>query len=270
MITKKNKPYYVIKSSVIGSLGTGLIISIASLYAITANAAPIYKVVDERTGQVTFTDSLQAYEQQAGKQISQTGVTTGNSSTSQANANNNPQTTDNQSSSTPVATPLATSQSTPPAMSETTKRAPINYQLAMTEPSAERAYQRPAQTIVVKVQTQPALQKGDYLLLTLDGQQIGQGLSASVSTVDILPGQHSVGAVIKNQAGQTLQQIQRTIYVIQNTNILKQKQQLAAQMQAYQRLPWQQKLLLKLRQKDNSTNANSSKANSKASKNASK
>ncbi len=95
-------------------------------------------------------------------------------------------------------------------MSATAKRAPINYRMTMTEPSAERAYQRPAQSIVVKVQTQPALQKGDYVQITLDGQLIGQGLSTSVPTLDILPGQHSVEAVIKNEAGQTLQQVQRT------------------------------------------------------------
>ena len=78
------------------SLLTGLIISTASLYAPMANAAAIYKVVDEKTGQVTFTDRPQNYEQQAGKQISQTSVMTGsdsvgvgaNSSSQTNNANN--------------------------------------------------------------------------------------------------------------------------------------------------------------------------------------
>ena len=78
------------------SLLTGLVMSTASLYAPMANAAAIYKVVDEKTGQVTFTDRPQNYEQQAGKQISQTSVMTGsdsvgaNSSSQTNNANNQP------------------------------------------------------------------------------------------------------------------------------------------------------------------------------------
>src|SRR5690606_40159987 len=80
------------------NLLTGLIISTASLYAPMTNAAAIYKVVDEKTGQVTFTDRPQNYEQQAGKQISQTSVMTGsdsvdvgaNSSSQTSNANNQP------------------------------------------------------------------------------------------------------------------------------------------------------------------------------------
>lgn len=228
------------------SLLAGLIISTASLYAVTANAAPIYKVVDERTGQVTFTDSPQSYQQQAGKQVSQTNVTTGESSNHRANTVNR-----NQEKSTQANTPLSTPQTTPPSMTATAKSAPISYQLTISEPSAERAYQRPAQSIVVKVQTQPILQTGDYVLIMLDGQVIGQGASASIPTVDILPGQHSVQALIKNEAGQILQQVQRTVFVIQNTAMLQKKRQLAEQMLAYQRLPWQQKLLLKLRQKGN-------------------
>ena len=139
-------------------------------------------------------------------------------------------------------------------MTVATQRAPINYQLTMVEPTEERAYQRPSQSIVIKVQTQPLLQKGDTVVITLNGEIVGQGSNASVPTVDVVPGQHSVEVSIKNEAGQTLQQIQRTVYVIQNTAILRQKQQLAEQILAYQRLSWQQKLLLKIRQQDNSAN----------------
>ncbi|MFZ2554493.1 DUF4124 domain-containing protein, partial [Psychrobacter urativorans] len=54
----------------------GLLISSASLYASSVNAAAIYKVVDHKTGQVTFTDNLRSYQQQANQQISQTNITT--------------------------------------------------------------------------------------------------------------------------------------------------------------------------------------------------
>ena len=228
------------------SLLTGLIISTASLYAPMAHAAAIYKVVDEKTGQVTFTDRPQNYEQQAGKQISQTSVMTGsdsvgaNSSSQTNNANNQPVNT--------TQAPAANTTSTTANSDSTANKAPINYQLTMTEPSEERAYRRPVQSIDVKVQVKPALQAGDSVNIMLDGNEVAQGLSASIATVDVLPGAHNVKAVIKNKKGQIAKQVERTVYVIQNTQTLQKNKKLAEQLLAYQRLPWYQKVLLKMRQ----------------------
>lgn len=229
------------------SLLTGLIISTASLYAPMANAAAIYKVVDEKTGQVTFTDRPQNYEQQAGKQISQTSVMTGsdsvgaNSSSQTSNANNQPV-------NTAQAPAAANTTGTTANSDSTVNKAPINYQLTMTEPSEERAYRRPVQTIEVKVQVKPALQVGDSVSIYLDGNEVAQGLSASIATVDVLPGAHNIKAVIKNKKGQVAKQVERTVYVIQNTQTLQKNKKLAEQLLAYQRLPWYQKVLLKMRQ----------------------
>ena len=229
------------------SLLTGLIISTASLYAPMANAAAIYKVVDEKTGQVTFTDRPQNYEQQAGKQISRTSVMTGsdsvgaNSSSQTSNANNQPV-------NTAQAPAAANTTGTTANSDSTVNKAPINYQLTMTEPSEERAYRRPVQTIDVKVQVKPALQVGDSVSIYLDGNEVAQGLSASIATVDVLPGAHNVKAVIKNKKGQIAKQVERTVYVIQNTQTLQKNKKLAEQLLAYQRLPWYQKVLLKMRQ----------------------
>jgi hypothetical protein len=228
------------------SLLTGLVMSTASLYAPMANAAAIYKVVDEKTGQVTFTDRPQNYEQQAGKQISQTSVMTGsdsvgaNSSSQTNNANNQPVNT--------TQAPAANTTGTTANSDTTANKAPINYQLTITEPSEERAYRRPVQSIDVKVQVKPALQAGDSVSIYLDGNEVAQGLSASIATVDILPGAHNIKAVIKNKKGQVAKQVERTVYVIQNTQTLQKKKKLAEQLLAYQRLPWHQKVLLKLRQ----------------------
>lgn len=229
------------------SLLTGLIISTASLYAPMANAAAIYKVVDEKTGQVTFTDRPQNYEQQAGKQISQTSVMTGsdsvgaNSSSQTSNANNQPV-------NTAQAPAAANTTGTTANSDSTANKAPINYQLTMTEPSEERAYRRPVQTIEVKVQVKPALQVGDSVSIYLDGNEVAQGLSASIATVYVLPGAHNIKAVIKNKKGQVAKQVERTVYVIQNTQTLQKNKKLAEQLLAYQRLPWYQKVLLKMRQ----------------------
>lgn len=229
------------------SLFASVLISTASLYAPMANAAAIYKVVDEKTGQVTFTDRPQNYEQQAGKQISRTSVMTGsdsvgaNSSSQTSNANNQPV-------NTAQAPAAANTTGTTANSDSTVNKAPINYQLTMTEPSEERAYRRPVQTIEVKVQVKPALQVGDSVSIYLDGNEVAQGLSASIATVDVLPGAHNIKAVIKNKKGQVAKQVERTVYVIQNTQTLQKNKKLAEQLLAYQRLPWYQKVLLKMRQ----------------------
>ena len=222
----------------------GLLIGVASLYAPTLNAAPIYKVVDEKTGQVTFTDRPQNYQQQAGKQISQTSVMTGNDS---VGANSSSQ-TNNTSPQPANTTQLPAAASATSSNDPTVNKGPINYQLTMTEPSEERAYRRPAQSIVVALQVKPVLQAGDSVSIMLDGNEVAQGLNASISTVDILPGAHVINAVVKNKKGQTLKQISRTVYVIQNTQTLQNNKKIAEQLLAYQQLPWHQKVLLKLRQ----------------------
>lgn len=223
-------------------------INMASLYAPMLNAAPIYKVIDEKTGQVTFTDNPQSYEQQANNQITQTGITTGNSTSADSNRTSTLSgSNDNQSKSTDSNS--ASAPNTQPATVLQEAATPIvNYQLTMTEPSKARAYRRPAQSINVNIQIKPALQVGDSVSIYLDGNEVAQGLSASIPTVDVLPGEHSVQAVVKSKKGQALKQISRTIYVIQNTQTLQNNKKIAEQLLAYQRLPWHQKVLLKLHQ----------------------
>ena len=240
-MTSLSKPIFS-KSKLGLALIAATMISMASLYAPSVNAAPIYKVIDEKTGQVTFTDRPQNYEQQAGKKISQTGVMTRESTVSSSNS-------DNASSPPPPSSVNTTTQNTAAKNSPAAKPA-INYQLAIIEPSEERAYRRPAQNIAVNVQVKPDLQAGDSVSIYLDGNEIAQGLSASAATVDILPGSHKIKAVLKNEKGQILKQVERTVYVIQNTQTLQNNKKIAQQLLAYQNLPWHQKVLLKMRQKD--------------------
>ena len=238
-----------IKAKCFGLLTALTVLSVSITVPIavpTSHAATIYKVVDEKTGQVTFTDRPQNYEQQAGKQISQTSVMTssdsvGANSSSQTNSANNQPVNTTQASA-------ANSTGTTAHSDKTANKAPINYQLTITEPSEERAYRRPVQSIDVKVQVKPALQAGDSVSIYLDGNEVAQGLSASIATVDILPGTHNIKAVIKDKKGQAAKQVERTVYVIQNTQTLQKNKKLAEQLLAYQRLPWHQKVLLKLRQ----------------------
>ncbi len=231
-----------LQNNQITGLLIGMVLGTASLYAPMLNAAPIYKVVDEQSGQVTFTDRPQSYEQQADKQVSQTNIsTTGNRSSPSHKNSSNAGASDSSTSEVQV----AASSDSPAA-----KTAAVNYQLTMTEPSEERAYRRPAQNIEISLQLEPALQAGDSVSIYLNGNEVAQGLSASIATVDILPGPQAIKAVVKNKAGQTLQQIERTVFVIQNTVRLQNNKKIAQQLQAYQNLPWHQKMLLKMRRSD--------------------
>ena len=250
-MTSLSKPIF--SSTKLGlALITTAMISMAGLYATSVNAAPIYKVIDEKTGQITFTDRPQNYEQQAGKKISQTGVMTTESTVS-------PNNSDNASSPPPSSSVNPTTQN-PTAKNSPVAKPAVNYQLAITEPSEERAYRRPAQNIAVKVQVKPDLQADDSVSIYLDGNEVAQGLSVSIATVDILPGSHKIKVLLKNKKGQILKQVERTVYVIQNTQTLQNNKKIAQQLLAYQNLPWHQKVLLKMRQKDsNQQNAQSSK-----------
>ena len=236
---------FLSKSNIINKhLGLGslaiMFTSMASLYAPLASAAPIYKVVDEQTGQVTFTDAPQSYEQ-AGSTVSQTGITT----TSPVSTPNNRPSNNREASA-----PLSTNQTVPALSTDATKQViPTNYQLTMTEPSEARAYRRPAQTIAVTLQIKPALQAGDSIRIYLDGNEVAQGLNASIATVDILPGAHTIEAMVYNKTNQTLAQVTRTVYIIQNNVILQNNKKIAKQLLAYQNLPWHQKVMLKLRQR---------------------
>ena len=181
----------------------GLFISSASLYVPSVNAAAIYKVVDHKTGQVTFTDNLHSYQQQANQQISQTNITTGYASAAATDTS--------RSDKAKIRTHSAPKLQDLPVGAVRT-----NYQLTMIEPSEERAYRRPAQSILLNLQLQPALQIGDSVSIYLDNDLVAQGLKAAIATVDILPGEHKLKAVVNNKQGQILQQVSRTVYVIQN------------------------------------------------------
>ena len=233
------------------SVKVGLLTIATSLCMPLTHAAPIYKVIDEQTGQVTFTDRPQSYEQQTGKQISQIAITTGNETNSSGVANTASSSATN--GSDVITQPVAATQTlNAPATATTTAtvKAPVSYQLTIAEPSEERAYRRPVQNIDVNVQIRPALQVGDSARIYFDDKEVAQGLSASIATVDVLPGAHTIKAVIQSENGQTLEQITRTVYVIQNTTTLQDNKRKAAQLLAYQKLAWYQKLMLKLRQQE--------------------
>ncbi|MDO5768690.1 MAG: DUF4124 domain-containing protein [Psychrobacter sp.] len=223
-------------------------------FAMSAQAGNIYKVVDPATGHVTYTDRPDNHQQSTSGpvQIIDTQIPTvsaaprsptppvvppSNAVTSNPNGAN-------------TASPLTVQSSTPPTLSMNTQ--PVSeaadYRFSMIMPTSEQVYRRPAQTIEVQLAISPALKPKDKVVITLDGKEMAQGLSASLPTVDLLPGEHQLQASLLNAQGKSIATVSQTLYILQTTQVLQQRKQIAKQLLAYQNLPWHQKLLLKLRQ----------------------
>lgn len=200
----------------------------------TLMAAPIYKVVDE-AGHVTYTDKPDSYGQ-AGQSVSMTSINT-------VGEHPRPQAVDSTKGE----------PNFPPAAVQTDAQVKTNYQLSIMEPSTERAYQRPAQNIDIVLQVTPQLKRGAKINISIDGNVRTEGLSLSVPTVDLTPGPHTITAQVIDGTGEVRATATRTVHVIQNTMLLQQKKQaakLTEQLLAYERLPWHQKLLVRMKGND--------------------
>lgn len=108
----------------------------------------------------------------------------------------------------------------------------FGYHIEITEPSEERAYHRPAQTIEVKAEAS-GLEAGFTTAILLNGQVIGDGLSASVATVDLVPNAYTLEAIVMDKKAQTVARDTRTIHVIQTNQIQRKKKAAIAQWQEY-------------------------------------
>lgn len=245
-----------------------------------AHAAPIYKVVDEQTGQVTFTDRPQNYDNQ-NVSVSQMQVMTApapststpatmpsasstpsNLSANNALANNLGSQTLNRNANPTASEDIQLSDEEDELeMSEAPEA--INYRIQLLEPSEERAYRKPAQTIDVEIQTTPNLQNGDSVVIAIDGYPVAEGTSVSIPTDDIPPGEHTLTATVMSQAlniddptqlqNQEATSVSQTFYIIQNTVMLQNKRKAAELKAAYNALPWYKKLYLKMRGVDSLT-----------------
>ena len=125
-------------------------------------------------------------------------------------------------------------------------------QLTFISPSEPTPYRRPAQNIDVQLSVTPSLDATDTVQILLDGQPISQGLTASIPTLELNPGEHTLTAqIISHGDGHptsTLSQVNQTIYVIQNNLAVQNKRALQRKKAVYDSLPWYQKLYFNLRQ----------------------
>ncbi|WP_338755171.1 DUF4124 domain-containing protein [Moraxella lincolnii] len=214
----------------VSTFSTILLFALTSMASLTATATPIYKVTDNN-GKVIFTDRPNQYQDTASNitSISPTSATTSTYTPAPASSHHTSATANHQNSQTP-------------------KR----YQLSFISPSEPTPYRRPAQNIDVQLSVTPSLDATDTVQILLDGQPITQGLTASIPTLELNPGEHTLTAqIISHGDGHitsTLSQVNQTIYVIQNNLAVQNKRALQRKKAVYDRLPWYQKLYFNLRQ----------------------
>lgn len=216
----------------VSTFSTTLFFALTSMASLTATATPIYKVTDNN-GKVIFTDRPNQYQDTASDitsiSISPTSATTSTYTPAPASSHHTSATANHQNSQTP-------------------KR----YQLTFISPSEPTPYHRPAQNIDVQLSVTPSLDATDTVQILLDGQPITQGLTASIPTLELNPGEHTLTAqIISHGDGHptsTLSQVNQTISVIQNNLAVQNKRALQRKKAVYDRLPWYQKLYFNLRQ----------------------
>ena len=117
------------------------------------------------------------------------------------------------------------------------------YHIAITEPSVDRAYHKPTQTIevVAKVDYLP---QGYTTAILLNDQVVGDGLTASIPTHSLDPNSYQLSAIIMDKDARTVAKDERTIYVIQKAHLAHKKQNAIKEREAYDALPWHKKLAI--------------------------
>lgn len=107
------------------------------------------------------------------------------------------------------------------------------YSIQIIEPSEDRAYHRPAQSIDVIASVSPSLEMGYTSAILLNGRVVGDGLTASVPTIDLTAGEYTLEAIVMDKNAQTIVSDTRKVYVIQSNQIQRKKQAAIAQRKEY-------------------------------------
>lgn len=126
-----------------------------------------------------------------------------------------------------------------------------DYRLEIVSPLNEMLYHRPAQNITIEVSVKPKLKQGDSVSYWIDGKKIAQtqDLTLEISSLEIPLDKHTLEVEVTNILNQPIATAQADFYVAQNTIAIQKRrklEQLKAQLEAYDDLPWYQKLAVRL------------------------
>lgn len=207
-----------------------------------AHAGGVYKVINQNTGAVIFTDQLQTYVGDNTYRIESMIINQGVPSTSK--------TTETTSSST-----SSSSNNSSNSSSSNRQNHSRNYQLNFAS-SEEQAYRR-HQNVDINLNVSPASPE-NRLVITVDGKEHSvqpastTNISASVNTADMTAGPHTLTAKLMSGSGQQVAQVQQTFHIIQQNIPIKRRRQIirenAEKKAQFAALPPIKKLYYSMRQ----------------------
>lgn len=119
------------------------------------------------------------------------------------------------------------------------------YSITITEPSEDRAYHKPFQTIDVVASVGP-LPQGYTTAILFNGRVVADGLTASIPTIELNPNSYQISAVIMDKDANTVAKDERTVYVIHKATLAHKKQNAIKERETYDALPWYKKLAIGL------------------------
>lgn len=152
-------------------------------------AGKIFKVIDEKTGQVTFTDKPPA---------------------------NMPATEISGADLPPINTQTAPEIEIPPQQAPETGTPAVNYQdFKILQPQDQTTIPPGQVDLEVQLGIEPALQDGHLVQLLFDGKNFGQPASATTFRIgELYRGTHTLSATIVDQAGKPLKSTPTiTVYI---------------------------------------------------------
>ena len=92
--------------------------------------------------------------------------------------------------------------------------------LEITSPANNSTFRDNAGQVSVTLDLQPALQDDDAISLTLDGKEVGQTKSTSLTLKNVNRGTHNLGVAIKDSQGTTLISATPVTFTLQRTSVL--------------------------------------------------
>lgn len=118
------------------------------------------------------------------------------------------------------------------------------YEVTITEPSVERAYSSPAETLQIKTSISPEPTALHTFVIKLDDKVLAINEdNASIATMGQNTGEHTITAELQDETGRVIASDVRKVYFVINTIIMREKREFAKAQDAYNALPWYKKLM---------------------------
>lgn len=153
--------------------------------------AEIYRTVDAQ-GRVTFSDSPTKNSERV--QLPPLSIVRGMTADEIARANARPDAADN-------------------------KARPVSYRLNFVSPNANQVFQKPMDSIEIAVSTEPSLAAGDRVVLSMNGQALGDTQSTAVASENLERGAQAIVAKVLALNGKVMGEQSVTVFIQQPTKL---------------------------------------------------